>query len=46
MKVGEICKKVQGSRLTWYGHVMRREEEYVGDVQGRRGKGRPKRRWI
>ena len=22
--------KVQESRLKWYGHVLRREEEYVG----------------
>ena len=29
-KVGEISKKVQESRLKWYGHVLRREEEYVG----------------
>ena len=38
----EITKKVQERRLTWYGHVMRREEHYVGSramvmkVQGRR----------
>ena len=25
-KVGEISKKVQESRLKWYGHVSRREE--------------------
>ena len=25
----EISKKVQESRLKWYGHVLRREEEYV-----------------
>ena len=25
-KVGEISKKVQESRLKWYGHVLRREE--------------------
>ena len=25
-KVGEISKKMQESRLKWYGHVMRREE--------------------
>ena len=29
-EVGEISKKVQESRLKWYGHVLRREEEYVG----------------
>ena len=28
--MGEISKKVQESRLKWYGHVLRREEEYVG----------------
>ena len=31
-KVGEISKKVQERRLEWYGHVMRREEECVGNV--------------
>ena len=29
-KVEEIIKKVQESRLKWYGHVLRREDEYVG----------------
>ena len=29
-KVGEISKKVQECRMRWYGHVMRRDEEYVG----------------
>ena len=29
-KVGEITKNVQERRLKWYGHVMRREEQYVG----------------
>ena len=53
-KVGEITKKVglQERRLKWYGHVMRREKHYVGmramvmKVQGRRKRGRPKRRWL
>ena len=54
-KVGEISKKVQESRLKWYGHVLRREEEYVGnyikrvmvmEVPGERRRGRPKRRWL
>ena len=28
--MGDISKKLQESRLKWYGHVLRREEEYVG----------------
>ena len=50
--MGEITKKVQERRLKWYGHVTRREEHYVGrkvmemKVQGRRKRGRPKRRWL
>ena len=48
-KVGKITKKVQERRLKWCGHVMRREEHYVGGramvmkVQGRRKRGRPKK---
>ena len=51
-KVGEISKKLQESRLKWYGHVLRREGEYVGkrvmamEVPGNRRRGRPKRRWL
>ena len=51
-KVGEISKRVQESRLKWYGHVLRREEEYIGkrvmvmEVPGKRKRGRPKRRWL
>ena len=51
MKVGEISKKVQESRLKLY-HASRREEEYVGisvmvmEVPGKRRRGRPKRRWL
>ena len=51
--MGEFAKKVQERRLNWYGgHVMRREEYYVGrravevKVQGRRKRGRSKRRWL
>ena len=50
--MGDIAKIVQERRLTWYEHVMRREEPYVGKratemkVQGRRKRGRPKRRWL
>ena len=28
--MGAITKKVQEIRLKWYGHVVRREEHYVG----------------
>ena len=51
-KVGDIFKKVQESRLKWYGHVLRREDEYVGkrvivmEVPGKRRRVRPKRRWL
>ena len=44
--------QVLESMLEWYGHSMRREEEYVGEsvmvmeVQGKRMKGRPKWRWV
>ena len=50
--MGEISKKVQESRLKWYGHILRREDEYVGkrvmvmEVPGKRRRGRPKRRWL
>ena len=49
-EISEISDKIQESRLRWYGHVMRRDEQYIGrrvmemDIQGRRGRGRPKRR--
>ena len=53
-KVWKIANKVQEMRLQWYGHVMRREEHYVGrramemelGLQGRRKRGRRKRRWL
>ena len=51
-KVVEISKKVQESRLKWYGHVLKREEEYVGkrvmgmEVPAKRRRGRPKRRCL
>ena len=48
--VGDISKKVQESRLTWYGHVLRRDDEYVGkrvmEVPGESRRGRPQRRWL
>lgn len=50
-KVVEISKKAQEGRLRWYGHILRREEDHVGkqtmkmEVQGRRRRGRPRKRW-
>ena len=29
MKVAPVTKKITGKRLTWYGHVKRREEEHI-----------------
>ncbi|KAI5726127.1 hypothetical protein M8J77_024147 [Diaphorina citri] len=52
VKVLEISKKIQEKRLQWYGHIERRDEEYVGnkvremEVEGQRGRGRPKKKWI
>ena len=44
--VGEISKKVQESRLKCYGHVLRREDAYVGKSErdGDRGAGEKKER--
>ncbi len=48
--VEELEKKLRECRLRWLGHVVRREEEYVGRrvrkiKVGRRKRGRPRRRW-
>ena len=50
-KVVELSKKIQEGRLRWYGHVLRRERDHIGrhsmemEVQGRRRRGRPRKRW-
>ena len=52
--VGAISKKLQESRLKWYGHVLRRDEEYkyvdktvmAMNVSEKRRSGRPMRRWL
>ncbi|KAI5748064.1 hypothetical protein M8J77_021517 [Diaphorina citri] len=51
IKVTEISKKIQERRQQCYGHVQRREENYVGtkiarlEEEGKRGRGRPKKKW-
>ena len=51
-KIAKLGDKLRSARLRWYGHVRRREEDYMGKrmleivVPGRRRRGRPKRRWM
>ncbi|KAK3545925.1 hypothetical protein QTP70_016972, partial [Hemibagrus guttatus] len=50
--VGRLGDKVREARLRWFGHVQRREGEYIGrrmldmGLPGRRQRGRPKRRYM
>ena len=52
VKVERLGMKMREGRLRWYGHVMRRDQEYVGrkmmemELQGKRRRGRPKRRFL
>ena len=52
VKVERLGMKMREGRLRWYGHVMRRDQEYVGrkmmemELPGKRRKGRPKRRFL
>ena len=51
-RIAKLGEKIRGARLRWYGHVKRREAEYVGrrtlemEVPGRRKRGRPRKRWL
>ncbi|XP_066943497.1 uncharacterized protein [Macrobrachium rosenbergii] len=51
-KVIELSRKTKERRLQWYGHVMRRDETYIGrrvmqmEVLGGIARGRPKQRWM
>ena len=43
--------KAVRSRLRWFGHVERKDDDWVKrctnmEVEGRRGRGRPKRTWM
>ncbi|KAK3560556.1 hypothetical protein QTP86_010961 [Hemibagrus guttatus] len=50
--VGRLGDKLREARLRWFGHVQRRESEYIGrrmldmELPGRRQRGRPKRRYM
>jgi len=50
--VGSMEEHLRVKRLRWYGHVMRRESDveirnvFEMEVEGRRGRGRPARKWI
>ena len=52
VKVERLGMKMKEGRLGWYGHVMRRDQEYVGrrvmevELLGKRKSGRPKRRFL
>ncbi|XP_073698816.1 uncharacterized protein [Garra rufa] len=52
MGVAPITEKMQEARMRWYGHVVRSGEDSVARTalrlspQGKRPRGRPKKRWI
>lgn len=52
VKVADVAEKIQEAMLRWYGHIVRREENYVGkkvlkmELEGKRKRGRPKKRWM
>ena len=52
VKVEHLGMKMREGRLRWYGHVMSKDQEYVGrsmmemELLGKRKRGRPKRRFL
>ena len=52
VKVERLGIKMREGRLRWFGHVMRRDQEYVGrkmmemELTGKRKRRRPKRRFL
>ena len=52
IKVEWLGMKMREDRLRWYGHVMRRDQEYVRkrmmemELPGKRKRGRPKKRFL
>ena len=48
--VDDIALILQQNRLLWYGHVLRKDDDWVKkcmeyEVEGSRPRGRPKRTW-
>ena len=52
VKIERLGMKMREGRLRWYGHVMRRDKEYVErkmiemELPGKKKRGRPKRRFL
>ena len=52
IKLERLGMKMRDGRLRWYGHIMRKDQEYVGrkmmemELPGKRRRGRPKRRFL
>ena len=51
-KIAKLGDKLRNARLCWYGHVKRREEDYLGKGKmemaepGRKKRGRTRRKWM
>ena len=52
VKVEQLGMKMREGKLRWYGHVMRRDQEYIGrrviemELPEKRKRGRPKRKFL
>ena len=50
--MGRFGEKTREARLRWYGHVLRKDDGYIGrrmlrmELPGKRKRGRPKRRFM
>ena len=49
--MGRFGEKIREARLRWYGHVLKKDDEYIGrrmlrmELPGKRKRGRPKMRF-